>query len=533
MLSDKELTQAADQLAQFRIKDNEYHRNHADILNKYAALIEDFKHLKSDFEEARDWRERYKSLAKGGERNPFVLVLVDGDGYVFDDDLLESKAEGGSRAAQLLNDAVQRSLRNRPVGPEKRSLAPFVANFNRSSGLFDFVDAGELKENADFKIRGLFRQFVENTQCRHIYFAACHDVGYLSELTSYTSQRDRITLVRNYAFHKEYAKLGLRTEEFPGIFRATALPSPSYSGGTMDMPRPPTPSKPVTSPLPAAPRHASAASIDAEPCTFYGKGCKFAHVKESMKGKSQSSVTDGTDWPTLTKTDPFQMTLLAKSDNGFMTGSSTFANIIPDFTVLPREGSAPANKIPVNARQERLDHYTPPTSAEDRAQFRARIARQKLCNSHHLNGYCSNGVACQYDHSPINEGIKNCLQEVAHHAPCPRRQACRSLSCRNGHICQRQDCQKRGGRTFCKLPFPMHSVDLNMVEYVQGADAITEDYDIVNGSAKDSPPSYPSDEESPQSEKEDGAPLSAVEDKTDTMDVSASGSRSRHVGVAE
>lgn len=59
------------------------------------------------------------------------------------------------------------------VGPEKRSLAPFVANFNRSNDLFDIVDAGEMKENADFKIRAMFRQFVENSQCKHIFFAAC------------------------------------------------------------------------------------------------------------------------------------------------------------------------------------------------------------------------------------------------------------------------------------------------------------------------------------------------------------------------
>ncbi|KAF2163067.1 hypothetical protein M409DRAFT_26513 [Zasmidium cellare ATCC 36951] len=550
MLSDKELSDAANQLASFRVKDDEYHRNHAKILDKYAALMEDFKRLKSDFEEARDSRERYKSLAKGGERNPFVLVLVDGDGYVFDDDLLESKAEGGSRAAQLLNDTVQRSLRNRPglencnimvriyanvvglskavskvglAGPEKRSLAPFVANFNRSNGLFDFVDAGELKENADFKIRGLFRQFVENTQCRHIYFAACHDVGYLSELTSYTSQRDRITLVRNYAFHKEYARLGLRTEEFPGIFRATALPSPSYTSGAADMPPPPTPSKPVTSPIPTAPRHASSASIDAEPCTFYqkgackyGKGCKFAHVKVSSNGHMDSS-----DWRTPSKTDTFQTTPLSKSDNKFMTGNSSFASGTPDFTVLPREGSVPPNKTPVNARQERLDCYLPPISADDRAQYRARIARQKLCNSHHLNGYCPNGTDCQYDHSPISEGVKNCLQEVAHHAPCPRRQACRSLTCLAGHVCQRQDCQKRGGRTFCKFPFPMHNVDFNMAEYVQGTNAPQEENGSASGSAKESPTSYSSGGESPQADTQEGAPLGAVEAETVTLHTSA------------
>lgn len=142
----------------------------AEVLEKYGTLIQDYKRLKSDYEEERDARERYKQMARGQERNPFVLVLVDGDGYVFDDDFVSNGAEGGQRAAHLLNDAIITSLRTRGLencrimvrvytnlvglskvlsklklcGAEKRSLAPFAANFTRSNELFDFVDAGEL-----------------------------------------------------------------------------------------------------------------------------------------------------------------------------------------------------------------------------------------------------------------------------------------------------------------------------------------------------------------------------------------------------
>lgn len=53
-------------------------------------------------------------------------------------------------------------------GAEKRALAPFVASFNRSNDLFDFVDAGELKENADFKIRAMFVSIsLFHRSCRH------------------------------------------------------------------------------------------------------------------------------------------------------------------------------------------------------------------------------------------------------------------------------------------------------------------------------------------------------------------------------
>ncbi|KAH7112668.1 hypothetical protein EDB81DRAFT_827043 [Dactylonectria macrodidyma] len=67
--------------------------------------------------------------------------------------------------------------KNGLCGAEKRSLSSFTAGFNRSYGLTDFVDAGELKENADHKMKAMLRLYAENTQCKHIYFAACHDVA--------------------------------------------------------------------------------------------------------------------------------------------------------------------------------------------------------------------------------------------------------------------------------------------------------------------------------------------------------------------
>lgn len=80
MLDDKEIEAAAERLATYR-------RNDAlnDILTHYETLLGDYQRLKSDYEEERENRERWKQQARGQERNPFVLVLVDADGYVFDD----------------------------------------------------------------------------------------------------------------------------------------------------------------------------------------------------------------------------------------------------------------------------------------------------------------------------------------------------------------------------------------------------------------------------------------------------------------
>jgi hypothetical protein len=44
------------------------------------------------------------------------------------------------------------------AGLEARSLSTFTSNFTRSQDLFDFVDAGDKKEGADFKIRGTASQ---------------------------------------------------------------------------------------------------------------------------------------------------------------------------------------------------------------------------------------------------------------------------------------------------------------------------------------------------------------------------------------
>jgi hypothetical protein len=103
------------------------------------------------------------------------------DDHQFKDRLIKAGSDGGITAAQslsndvkqllqsrLYNDADQCSVmvriyanlsglsktlaRNGLVGNE--SFYQFTASFTRSQDLFDFVDAGDKKEGADFKIKG-------------------------------------------------------------------------------------------------------------------------------------------------------------------------------------------------------------------------------------------------------------------------------------------------------------------------------------------------------------------------------------------
>lgn len=506
MPTDKELEQTAAQLASFRTASEQHHATLTEVTEKYSALMDDYKRLRSDYEEERDSRERYKQMARGQERNPFVLVLIDGDGYIFDDDLVSKGADGGQEAARLLNDVVKRSLRSRGLdhcrvmvrvyanlaglsktlskaklaGPEKRSLAPFTASFTRSNDLFDFVDAGELKENADFKIRALFRQFVENVQCRHIYFAGCHDSGYLGELEQYHGNRDRITLVRNHAFHHEFTKLGMRVEDFPNIFRTLPLDEQPYARPSFTRAAEP-PALPAASP---ADNSASICAFFQKGICKYGRGCKFLHVKASANGHSASAEHAGTtlsdirSWRQSSSGEqsnvPFQLSHLAKNDNEFMSGN-TYDTVVAikqtqtNFaTSLPHSESIPRNQVPVNKHQHRLDAYIPNPPPEERAAFTSRCAVRKLCNNHHILGNCPNTHNCEYDHSAASPAILNCLEQVVRNSPCPRRGTCRNIACLHGHICQKAECRYRGGKLFCKIPAASHDEDLNVVEFVPG-----------------------------------------------------------------
>jgi hypothetical protein len=392
------------------------------------------------------------------------------------------------------------------AGPEKRSLAPFTASFTRSNDLFDFVDAGELKENADFKIRALFRQFAENAQCRHIFFAGCHDVGYISELTPYAGNRDRITLVRGAAFHPQFNKLNLRVEDFPNIFRITPLDGSILTTSIKTAPAPAT-----TVPSTAAPLG------EQQLCSFYqkgickyGKGCRNLHVKASSNGTSSMSnggtLSDIKNWRQNASPDkssvPYGMPSLTKTDNDFMSGyNDPIQTQIDLATMLPQADSIPAGQIPVNKASYRLDAYIPPPSPEHKSAFQSRIALRKLCNSFHINGVCPNGDACPYDHRPASPAILSCLRQVVTNNPCPRRGACRSPTCLYGHICQKAECKYRGGNIFCKHPPQVHYQDLNHAGFEPcTAPKVNDDYDgagSVSGKGSSSP--VPAEARSPRS----------------------------------
>lgn len=82
MLAETELNKLEGQLADFNISTKARQDALEELTLSYGQLLEDYRTLRSDYEEEKESREKYKKLARGQERNPFVLVLVDADGYV-------------------------------------------------------------------------------------------------------------------------------------------------------------------------------------------------------------------------------------------------------------------------------------------------------------------------------------------------------------------------------------------------------------------------------------------------------------------
>ena len=116
------------------------------------------------------------------ERDAFILVLIDGDGMIFNDELVKKGEIGGKEAASALWDAVrdylQAELPNLPLDYKimtriyanlkglgktcydagilhnPSTIEEFARGFTGSKHLFDFVDVGMGKDRADDKISG-------------------------------------------------------------------------------------------------------------------------------------------------------------------------------------------------------------------------------------------------------------------------------------------------------------------------------------------------------------------------------------------
>ena len=131
---------------------------------------------------APSYKDEYETLKRQTEHDPFILVLIDGDGMVFHEHFLNRGEAGGRQAADLLLSSA-RTYANELAGDvasgikvvarmyanvqgladvctraglvdSPSQIEDFVRGFTRGQPLFDFVDVGPGKNRADEKVSG-------------------------------------------------------------------------------------------------------------------------------------------------------------------------------------------------------------------------------------------------------------------------------------------------------------------------------------------------------------------------------------------
>ncbi|KAJ5826055.1 hypothetical protein N7474_003193 [Penicillium riverlandense] len=445
MLRDADIDALNSHVSSLSRENEQHHASLQDLLTQFRSLLDDYSALKSDYEEVKDGREKYKKQARGQFKEHFV----------------KAGSEGGINAARELSDSIKELMHSTMgaqadqcrimvrvyanllglskafaraglSGHEARSLSPFCAAFTRAQDLFDFVDAAEKKEGSDFKIREMFRLFADLNQCRHIYFAGCHDTGYGSLLTPHRGS-DRITLIKAASFHRDFESLGLPIRELPSVF--TSAPLANTNGSI----------KPAASingkpkPVPTAP------TVKPGICKF-GNGC----IKQHIMPNQQLSPPHEEE-KSASKQLWSAPSVVGRSEEFFQT-------------TLPLPSLKSEEFIPVNKDGDRIDTYCPPPNQEAFEEYHRRAKLHKVCNSYHLSGECGD-MSCPFDHSDVSDTIIDVLRHMLLQHPCSRGRACRSIKCYLGHMCQKPGC-KAVKSWQCRFNQRAHTLDLQVAQWV-------------------------------------------------------------------
>ncbi|KAK8172083.1 hypothetical protein BKA80DRAFT_293448 [Phyllosticta citrichinensis] len=392
----------------------------------------------------------------------YVLVLIDGDGLIFNDSLLLDGAAGGQRAAGLLEQYVydyvraehpeispavkitarvyanvkglSETCRRASITSKTSDLQEFVIGFSQGKFLMDFVDVGAGKDRADQKVVEQLKLNLRNRHCRQILLAGSHDNGYtriLGEVVNYEQAVQKITLIEGVPFAREYGVLPFRVHKFGDLFRPQKINL--YDQGF------PTPFPPGLGPF---------------------------------QNRMQSPISTSS---IMTANDNHNM---SPGSVASPTATSTgWANVAAKAARLP----APINQtppmrdtsgIPRNRKGQRID---PPTSNPGIDEV-TRVKRMKMCNVHFLRNECPYGKACTHvhDYKPSKAELDT-LRLVARSQPCIHGTGCNDAKCIYGHRCPHPKAGKSGGGAAggknchffdeCKFPVEMHNMDLSVVQF--------------------------------------------------------------------
>ncbi|OKL57575.1 hypothetical protein UA08_07009 [Talaromyces atroroseus] len=376
--------------------------------------------------------EQIKRIKKIMDREPFVIVLLDGDKTLFLDQYIRAGEQGGKDAANRLaadmDEYISENLPNvaspktvvhiyanlKALGnmyhqagiiDKPSAIDDFVRGFNESGLLFDFIDVGQGKNTADDKITG-----------------CSHDNSYtrlLQETMEDIELTGRISLIEGIPFDKELDNIKdtFRITRFSDVFRGTKISA---------------------SPITSAKTPVKNAMLSPHP--------RSASLTRTSTNTSTSSATptSWSSWASITASNPGDVALQALKP----------ANT----SVAPKTPVVERNKL--GQRIDRMDFKS--ISKEELS----RIKKMKLCNLFYLLGECPN-TNCYHDHDyKLSKEEKDVLRAVARMTPCHFGMTCDDPKCIYGHRCPQSEVGKKECHwgSSCRFEPAQHGIDLAIVK---------------------------------------------------------------------
>lgn len=347
-------------------------------------------------------------------------------------------------------EGLSRKLASIGILRSPADLHIFARAFSCNQPLFSFVDVGMGKERADHKIKEMFRIFLHNMQCRHIIFGGCHDNGYIPNLEPFKREEEiarRITLLEATPAQPGFRSLGYEMTSFSAVFRNDPLPDsriipertmPDHhtSSGSMEF-RPQASSfMPNPSPgRPAVPDNVFSPSPASTLSPFHVPTSNHTSPRQHTTQPKISPASESGPLQTVPgrmASVPGQTPQKLPAQNGQPSSYASVGNSDQTAKTIDIAPIKPAARksIFLNGDQHRIDMQLPKVDESAARAVQARIKKQKLCNTYHLNSRCSSGRDCEFSHKPdLSPAEKNALRHKARELPCYKLGHCRDVDC--------------------------------------------------------------------------------------------------------
>ncbi|KAI9655922.1 MAG: hypothetical protein M1831_004767 [Alyxoria varia] len=493
-----------------------------DLMYRVEYLATQYRKECEDHERDREfalrrepkYQENILRLQMLMDQDPFVLVLIDGDGMIFREDLLNRGEAGGQEAAQALHDSIVACIHTQhPDFPSDTRIAvrvygnvqtlgdacykagllhrpstfsDFAKGFTGFKELVDFIDVGSGTMSTNVKVAETLRLHLFDYHCRQIFFGGSCDDRYTRLLDGYAADHttlSRLSLLEGPPLSFAMQSLPYHKRKLGNLFGMSSLDIHSGNISKSDSFNSSYATCSAGAPMTAGSKSGSQSDTEAAfpriPSSAVVGGTNDMTPQQSHTQSSSIS----TDSPISMKPSPAFTWASAVSKpapadhSGASSGHNTPAGSSTNLSAIGSSGTVrplsipepPAlpEHVPRNRRGQRID----PVIKHDKEEV-DRVKRLKLCNVHFLRRQCPYGDGCSHDHKyrPTLNELKT-LSLVARMAPCVRGSECEDPKCLYGHHCMAPEGREKGKLCIfgdgCKFPRDLHGIDRVSVKVVR------------------------------------------------------------------